>query len=194
MKDRYLDRFALYHVLSRQAQEIALFNGRLDGAKVQAFLDTLIPPDDIDAAFICGPSTMIDAVEAALLERGVPRERVHAERFGVPVGDATAAAKPRKHAAVAGDVALTVVLDGKSHEVPMAGDAKVLDSALSAGLDLPYACKGGVCCTCRAKVLEGRVEMDKNFTLEDWEIQQGFVLTCQARPLTQRVVVSYDER
>ncbi|RYP50666.1 hypothetical protein DL770_011082 [Monosporascus sp. CRB-9-2] len=108
---------------------------------------------------------MIDAVEAALLERGVPRDRVHAERF-----------------------------DGKSHEVPMAGDAKVLDSALSAGLDLPYACKGGVCCTCRAKVLEGRVEMDKNFTLEDWEIQQGFVLTCQARPLTQRVVVSYDER
>jgi ring-1,2-phenylacetyl-CoA epoxidase subunit PaaE len=110
------------------------------------------------------------------------------------VGDATAAAKPRRHAPVAGDVALTVVLDGKSHEVPMAGDAKVLDSALNAGLDLPYACKGGVCCTCRAKVLEGRVEMDKNFTLEDWEIQQGFVLTCQARPLTQRVVVSYDER
>jgi ring-1,2-phenylacetyl-CoA epoxidase subunit PaaE len=194
LKDRYLDRFALYHVLSRQAQEIALFNGRLDGAKVRDFLDTLIPPDDIDAAFICGPSTMIDAVEAALLERGVPRDRVHAERFGVPVGDATAAAKPRRHAAVAGDVALTVVLDGKSHEVPMAGDAKVLDSALNAGLDLPYACKGGVCCTCRAKVLEGRVEMDKNFTLEDWEIQQGFVLTCQARPLTQRVVVSYDER
>ena len=199
LKDRYLDRFALYHVLSRQAQEIALFNGRLDGAKAHAFLDALIPPEDIDAAFICGPSTMIDAVEAALLERGVPREQVHAERFGVPVGDTSTesaewAKRARKRAAVAGDVALTVVLDGKSHEVPMAGDAKVLDSALSAGLDLPYACKGGVCCTCRAKVLEGRVEMEKNFTLEDWEIQQGFVLTCQARPLTQRVVVSYDER
>lgn len=131
LKDRYLDRFALYHVLSRQAQEIALFNGRLDGAKAHAFLDALIPPDDIDAAFICGPSTMIDAVEAALLERGVPRERVHAERFGVPVGDVSATAKPRKHGAVAGEVALTVVLDGKSHEVPMAGDAKVLDSALN---------------------------------------------------------------
>ncbi|MBB6583860.1 1,2-phenylacetyl-CoA epoxidase subunit PaaE [Ralstonia solanacearum] len=192
LKDRYLDRFALYHVLSRQPQEIALFNGRLDGDKARAFLDTLIPPDEIDAAFICGPSTMIDAVEAALLERGVPRERVHAERFGVPVGDA--GARPRRPSAVAGEVALTVVLDGKSHPVPMAGDAKVLDSALAAGLDLPYACKGGVCCTCRAKVLEGRVEMEKNFTLEDWEIRQGFVLTCQARPLTQRVVVSYDER
>lgn len=192
LKDRYLDRFALYHVLSRQPQEIALFNGRLDGDKARAFLDTLIPPDDIDAAFICGPSTMIDAVEAVLLARGVAREHVHAERFGVPVGDASA--KPRKPAAVAGDVALTVVLDGKSHHVPMAGDGKVLDSALAAGLDLPYACKGGVCCTCRAKVLEGRVEMEKNFTLEDWEIRQGFVLTCQARPLTERVVVSYDER
>lgn len=193
LKDRYLDRFALYHVLSRQSQEIALFNGRLDADKVRAFLSTLIPPDDIDAAFVCGPSTMIDAVEAALLDAGVPRERVHAERFGVPVGAAGTAA-PRRKAAIAGEIDLTVVLDGKSHHVPMAGDAKVLDSALGAGLDLPYACKGGVCCTCRAKVLEGRVEMEKNFTLEDWEIQQGFVLTCQARPLTQHVVVSYDER
>jgi|UniRef100_C6BKZ5 ring-1,2-phenylacetyl-CoA epoxidase subunit PaaE len=192
LKDRYLDRFALYHVLSRQPQEVTLFNGRLDADKVRAFLATLIPPADIDAAFICGPSSMIDAVERALVEAGVPRARVHAERFGVPVGDGPV--KPRQRAAVAGEVALTVVLDGKSHEVPMSGDAKVLDSALGAGLDLPYACKGGVCCTCRAKVLEGRVEMEKNFTLEDWEIEQGFVLTCQARPLTQRVVVSYDDR
>jgi ring-1,2-phenylacetyl-CoA epoxidase subunit PaaE len=87
-----------------------------------------------------------------------------------------------------------VVIDGKTHHLSMRADDHVLDAALDAGLDLPYSCKGGVCCTCRARVLEGRVEMDKNFTLEPWEIQRGFVLTCQSRPLTDKVVVSYDDR
>ncbi|MEN7531276.1 1,2-phenylacetyl-CoA epoxidase subunit PaaE [Cupriavidus sp. DL-D2] len=196
LKNQYLSRFTLYHVLSRQPQEVDLLHGRLDGQRVTAFLQTLLPVDDIDAAFVCGPASMIDEVEDALKTAGLDPHKIHAERFGVPL------AQPRRAVAAqhdatgdAGTAELVIVLDGKQHKMrlPMA-DANVLDTALSAGLDLPYACKGGVCCTCRAKVLEGKVEMEKNYTLEPWEMEKGFVLTCQARALTPRVVVSYDER
>ncbi|CAG9183621.1 1,2-phenylacetyl-CoA epoxidase subunit PaaE [Cupriavidus respiraculi] len=195
LKNRYLARFTLYHVLSRQPQEVDLLHGRLDQARVKAFLETLIPVDDIDAAFVCGPASMIDEVEAALKDAGLDPHRIHAERFGVPVARAPKPAAAHDHAHHAGTAELVVVLDGKQHRMrlPME-DANVLDTALAAGLDLPYACKGGVCCTCRAKVLEGEVEMEKNYTLEPWEMDKGFVLTCQARALTPRVVVSYDER
>jgi len=197
LKNQYLSRFTLYHVLSRQPQEVDLLHGRLDRARVATFLDTLIPPDSIDAAFVCGPASMIDEVEAALREAGVDPHRIHAERFGVPMPAAPArrpAASPAG-ASDAGTAELVVVLDGKQHAMRLPlQDANVLDTALAAGLDLPYACKGGVCCTCRAKVLEGKVEMEKNYTLEPWEMEKGFVLTCQARALTPRVVVSYDER
>ena len=196
LKNQYLARFTLYHVLSRQPQEVDLLHGRLDRERVAAFLQTLLPVDDIDAAFVCGPASMIDEVEDALKAAGVDPPRIHAERFGVPL------AQPRRPAAgqdlpadAAHTAELVIVLDGKQHKMrlPM-GDAKVLDTALAAGLDLPYACKGGVCCTCRAKVLEGEVDMEKNYTLEPWEMEKGFVLTCQARALTPRVVVSYDDR
>ena len=193
LKNQYLSRLTLYHVLSRQPQEVDLLHGRLDRERVAAFLQTLLPVDDIDAAFVCGPASMIDEVEEALKSAGLDPHRIHAERFGVPL------TQPRRVAPAATDQAgtaeLVVVLDGKQHKMrlPMT-DAKVLDTALAAGLDLPYACKGGVCCTCRAKVLEGEVEMEKNYTLEPWEMEKGFVLTCQARALTPRVVVSYDDR
>lgn len=194
LKNQYLARFTLYHVLSRQPQEVDLLHGRLDHARVTAFLQTLIPVESIDAAFVCGPASMIDDVEAALRDAGLDPHRIHAERFGVPV-DRQKRAPAHAHADHAGTAELVVVLDGKQHtmRLPME-DGKVLDTALAAGLDLPYACKGGVCCTCRAKVLEGQVEMEKNYTLEPWEMEKGFVLTCQARALTPRVVVSYDER
>ena len=201
LKDRHPARLTLLHLLSRQPQEFALFNGRLDQAKVADLLAGLLPPAHIDEAFVCGPEGMIDGVEAALLAAGLPRERVHTERFfsadridivrrdvgAVPAGRAAA---QRAEA----PVQLDVVMDGKIHHFGMAAGDRVLDVALEGGLDLPYSCKGGVCCTCRARVLEGRVHMDKNFTLEAWEVDKGFVLTCQARPLTPRVVVSYDER
>lgn len=196
LKNAYLSRFTLYHVLSRQPQEVDLLHGRLDRARVGRFLSTLLPVDDIDAAFVCGPASMIDEVELALREAGLDAHRIHAERFGVPA-PAAAVPAPRAQCAetAAGGSDLVVVLDGKQHRMRLPGpDAKVLDTALAAGLDLPYACKGGVCCTCRARVLEGEVEMEKNYTLEAWEMAKGFVLTCQARALTPRVVVSYDER
>ncbi len=198
LKDRYPTRLSLVHVLSRQDQETPLLNGRLDAAKVEALLASLIPPLGISEAFICGPTGMMDAVEQALLRAGMPRERVHTERFFAGDGtEAPARAVPRPvadGAPTAGSIPLQVVLDGKTHSLAMNPQDKVLDAALAAGLDLPYACRGGVCCTCRARVLEGEVAMDKNFTLEPWEMAQGFVLTCQARPLSGKLVVSYDER
>lgn len=198
LKDRYPDRFTMIHILSRQAQEVDLLQGRIDKQKVLDIVAALLPAKSMDEVFICGPEAMIEATEQGLLEAGVPASRIYTERF--TTGAAMAAkvqadvdAKSRQVDAAKG-IRLTVVLDGKQHEVPLGRDERVLDAALNAGLDLPYSCKAGVCCTCRGKVLDGRVEMEKNFTLQDDEMAQGFVLTCQARALTDRLVVSFDER
>ena len=191
LKDRYLTRFALYNVFSREQQDIDLFNGRLDRAKVQGFLATLVPVDTIDEAFVCGPATMIDDVEQALVEAGVPRAHVHAERFGVP-GAATTAPVDDADAAQA---RIGIVIDGVRREIDFhPGQHSILDAGRAAGLDLPYSCKGGMCSTCRGKLLEGRVKMAKNYALEPREVEAGFVLTCQSYPLTERVLISYDER
>ena len=200
LKDRYPSRLTLIHVLSRQAQEVDLLQGRIDGDKVRAVIAALLPVGSMDEVFICGPEAMIEDTEAALLAAGVPQRQIHTERFTSPTLEALAPAERRaavaagQQKAEGGTVALTVMLDGKPNELRMGRDDHVLDAALAAGLDLPYSCKAGVCCTCRAKVIEGEVRMDKNFTLEPWEMDKGFVLTCQARPLTDRLVVSYDER
>jgi ring-1,2-phenylacetyl-CoA epoxidase subunit PaaE len=196
LKDRHPARLSLVHVLSRQPQEVQLLNGRLDEAKVTELLGALIPAAGIDEAFVCGPEAMIEGVERALKAAGVAADRIHAERFASPGTPTPARARSPGAAGVIEGHAhqLDVVIDGKTHHLTMRAGDHVLDAALDAGLDLPYSCKGGVCCTCRARVLEGRVEMDKNYTLEPWEIQRGFVLTCQSRPLSEKVVVSYDDR
>ena len=203
LKDRYPARLALLHLLSRQPQEIALLNGRIDEAKVGELLRTLLPVAGIDEAFLCGPEGMIDAAQRALLGAGLAPERVHAERFYSDGALAAPSARPIDTGTAQPPVAsadatrrtrLEIVLDGKTHTLTMGPQDRVLDVGLEAGLDLPYSCRGGVCCTCRARVLEGRAGMERNFTLEPSEIEQGFVLTCQARPLTPTLVVSYDER
>lgn len=200
LKDKYKNRLTLIHVLSRQAQEVPLLEGRIDAAKVQQLIDTLLPAKSMDEVFVCGPEAMIDAVQGALTSAGVPAERIYSERFTSPTlenltPDARRAAVVQPDPeAPAGQVQLTVLIDGKSHELAMRTDQHVLDVALSAGLDLPYSCKAGVCCTCRAKVLDGAVVMDKNFTLEADEMAQGFVLSCQARATSKRLLVSFDER
>jgi ring-1,2-phenylacetyl-CoA epoxidase subunit PaaE len=198
LKDRYPDRFTMIHVLSRQAQEVDLLQGRIDKQKVLDIVAALLPAKSMDEVFVCGPEAMIEATEQGLLQAGVPASRIYTERF--TTGPAMAAkvqadvdAKPRQLDARKG-IQLSVVLDGKQHDMALGSDEHVLDAALNAGLDLPYSCKAGVCCTCRAKVLEGQVAMDKNFTLEADEMAQGFVLTCQARALTPRLVVSFDDR
>jgi len=200
LKDRYAGRLTLIHILSRQAQEVPLLEGRIDGEKVRALIGTLLPVASMDEVFICGPEAMIEATEAALLDAGVRPDRVHTERFTSPTLEALPAGVRETvvlgHPALPtdGDVALTVLLDGKRHPLRMNKHERVLDVALNAGLDLPWSCRGGVCCTCRAKVMEGSVQMEKNFTLEPWETDKGFVLSCQARPTSNQLVVSFDER
>jgi ring-1,2-phenylacetyl-CoA epoxidase subunit PaaE len=199
LKDRYPARLTLIHILSRQAQEVDLLRGRIDAAKVRALVAALLPAQSMDEVFICGPEGMIDATQSALLECGVPARNIHTERFTSPRLEAVPPAQ--RHAAsvqltpeAVGSIALMLTLDGKQHALHMRADQHVLDVALAAGLDLPYSCRAGVCCTCRAKVTSGAVVMDRNFTLEPWEIDKGFVLTCQARPTTSEVVVNFDER
>jgi len=199
LKDRYPNRLTLIHVLSRQAQEVPLLEGRIDEAKVKEIVASLLPAASMDEVFICGPEAMIEATEKALLEVGVPARNIRTERFTSPTLEALPADARKQvvlgHAPESkGDVSLTVVLDGKMHQMQMSSTDKILDVALAAGLDLPYSCKGGVCCTCRAKVMRGSVVMEKNFTLEKWEAEQGFVLSCQAKPTSKEVVMSFDER
>ncbi len=198
LKDRYPDRLTLIHVLSRQAQEVPLLQGRIDSDKVRDLIAALLPARSMDEVFICGPEAMIEATEAALLAADVPAHRIHTERFTTGAAMAakvqadTDAATQR--APLHQTVKLTIILDGKQHEVQIGPNDLVLDAALSAGLDLPYSCKAGVCCTCRAKVLQGQATMDKNFTLEASDMAQGFVLSCQARACTPELVVTFDER
>jgi ring-1,2-phenylacetyl-CoA epoxidase subunit PaaE len=193
LKNQHIARVRLIHILSAQPQEASLFNGRISGDKVNELLRALIPPVSIDQAYVCGPASMIDEVEAALLAADIPSTQIHTERFGVPnyrlIQDVISPVSSNKVAT------LRVQLDGTIRTMPFAfGGAALLDVALSNGLDLPYACKGGVCCTCRAKVLEGEVKMEKNYTLEKWEIEKGFVLTCQCLPVSDSILVSFDER
>jgi ring-1,2-phenylacetyl-CoA epoxidase subunit PaaE len=200
LKDRYPSRLTLIHILSRQAQEVPLLEGRIDAAKVQAIIDAFLPVGSMDEVFVCGPEAMIEATEQALLSAGLKADRIHTERFGSPTLDALTpearaqAVLGQPATRVQGEVQLTVVLDGKPYNLPMNRNEKILDIALSLGLDLPYSCKAGVCCTCRCKVMEGTTDMEKNFTLEKPEVEQGFILSCQARPTSGRVVVSFDER
>ena len=192
LKNRYLTRLSLFNLYSAEEQETPIFNGRLDQEKIATFVKNLIPVDQIDEAFICGPGEMIDDVEKALLKAGLSGHSIHLERFGVANGQA------QTHVAAPGDAAqarIVVIQDGLKREMDFkVGDPSILDVAIKNGMDLPYSCKGGVCCTCRAKVLEGEVRMDRNFSLEPEDVAAGYVLTCQSHPLTEKVVVSFDDR
>lgn len=193
LKDRYLGRLSVMHVLSREEQDIPILNGRLDGDKVRALVTHLLPAATVDHAFVCGPAGMIDDVTATLASLGLPPERIHVERFVAAEGG-----RPRRAPApVAPDApaahTAVLVLDGNRREVPVAAGEAIVDAAIRAGLDLPFACKGGMCATCRAKIVEGAATMDVNYSLEPWELKAGFVLTCQAHPTTPRIVVDYDQ-
>ena len=192
LKDRYLGRLSVFHVLSQEEQDIPVLNGRLDAAKTTLLLTHIVPASAVDHVFICGPLGMSEAVEAACAELGMPPERVHVERFVSEFGGKPRA-KPAAPAPDAPSRTASLIVDGKRREVPVREGEAILDAALRAGLDLPYACKGGMCSTCRAKVVEGEVAMDLNYSLEPWETQAGFVLTCQSHPKTDRVVIDYDQ-
>ena len=194
LKNRHLTRLVLHPVFSREGIDSPLNTGRLDAAKITTLLRLVGPVGLVDQAFICGPHAMNDEAEAALKAAGIAPERIHVERFGIP----PTAADATLHAPKAGDATtavITIVRDGLSRDVAFQpSDESILAAAGRAGLDVPYSCRSGVCATCRAKVLQGRVRMDRNFALEQADLDAGFVLTCQAHPLTDRVVVSFDER
>ncbi|MEO7564098.1 MAG: 1,2-phenylacetyl-CoA epoxidase subunit PaaE [Sphingomicrobium sp.] len=192
LKDRFMGRFELYHFLSDEEQDIDLFNGMLDHATCSAAIEQLVSdPVEIAHWFICGPGPMMDAAEEALLERGVDKARVHIERFtaGRPSAAVTAALSQAQAEAAGLNVAVT--LDGRTRRIDFNGE-NILDSALEAGLSAPFACKAGVCATCRAKVLSGKVEMAVHYGLSDEEVAAGYVLTCQSVPVGDGVAVDYD--
>jgi ring-1,2-phenylacetyl-CoA epoxidase subunit PaaE len=190
LKDSFPARFHLVHVLSREPQLSPLLSGRLDAQRLRAILDSgLIDTDTVAQWYLCGPYGLVLDAQGVLAERGVPGSTVHSELFHVedePVPPRTGAAPERSAATV------TIRLDGRQSTFPMAADERVLDAALRVRGELPYACKGGVCSTCRAKVVEGAVTMAHNYALEPDELAAGYVLTCQSSPTTDRLVVDYD--
>jgi len=205
LKNRYMDRFALHHVLSREKTEIPLYQGRIDAIKCRELSDKLIDLAVMDEIYICGPGEMIFTIRDWLEQQGIDKKKIHFELFhtqearpadrtsGGSAGTSPIAEKGRS---LAGKVShVTVRLDGNSFDFNLPYDGEsVLDAALMEGADLPYACKGGVCCTCRAKLAEGQVEMEVNYALEAEEVAAGFILTCQSHPRTERVLIDFDAR
>ena len=191
LKDRFMQRFSLFHVISGEEQDIPILHGRLDGEKVRVLLRSLVPASHVDHVFICGPTGMSEDIEATCKDIGIAEDRIHVERFVSGLGG-----KPRAKAVVSAGAPpkalASLVIDGKRREVPVAEGESILDAALRAGMDLPFACKGGMCSTCRAKLVEGDAQMEVNYSLEPWELKAGFILTCQARPVSEKVVVDYD--
>lgn len=194
LKDRFMGRLSVFHVLSQEQQDVPILNGRLDDAKVRLLLRHMVPVETIDHAFLCGPTGMSDEIEATLLDMGLRPDQVHVERFVSALGGKPRPKPTPTPTQVAAPYATAaLVADGKRSEIPVAENESVLDAALRAGLDLPYACKGGMCSTCRARLVEGTAEMTLNFSLEPWEIKAGFVLTCQAHPTSPHVLIDYDQ-
>jgi len=191
LKNLYPDRLSVHHVLSRESLGSELFKGRLDATKCRRFGQVFFNPAEVDAFFLCGPEEMVFAVKDELTELGTDPKKVHFELF------TTAGIKNKPAATDAHrtsfEASITVIQDGAQFDFELPSDGStLLDAAMRAGADLPFSCKGGVCSTCKARILEGKVEMDVNYGLEPDEVEAGYVLTCQAHPVTKRVVVSFD--
>jgi ring-1,2-phenylacetyl-CoA epoxidase subunit PaaE len=197
LKDSHLGRLTVHHVLTREAQDIPLLHGRLDAGRIKTLVQASFPAQKIDHAFLCGPQGVIDAAKTALAKLGVPQRRVHVELFTPSLPSASPASRPLRKAqggkALAAIAEATVKLDGATHRFPVAAGEGVIDAGLRAGLELPFSCKGGMCCTCRAKLVSGTVEMVQNYSLEAWEMEKGFVLACQSRPTSAEVTLDFDE-
>jgi len=200
LKNRYMTRLVLHHVFSDEHTDSPLGHGVMNREKIGEFLQTVVPAAGIDHAYVCGPFQMNDEAEAAMLAAGVPEERIHIERFGIALPSATSTGQVGAvvHEALPGDAKqarITIVRDGLQREIAFTeGQPSILDAASAAGLEVPFSCTSGVCGTCRAKLVEGEVRMERNFALDKNEVAAGFVLTCQAHPLTERVTLSFDER
>jgi len=192
LKDLYRERLNLVFVLSREQQDIELFNGRIDRAKCDLLFTKWIDPADVDYAFICGPHGMMQDVSASLQAHGVPPSHIKTELFATSLPKVQ---RPQTthHALGRDECEVTVIQDGRTRQFTMKKAENVLEAGLAQGLELPYSCKGGVCSTCRCKVVNGDVDMDANFALEDYEIARGFRLMCQSYPVTDKLVIDFDQ-
>jgi ring-1,2-phenylacetyl-CoA epoxidase subunit PaaE len=192
LKDKHLGRLEIYHFLDQEEQDIDLFNGMLNRERLEEAIVHLVPDAaDVNGWFICGPGPMMDAAEGALLDRSIARERIHIERFTADRPPEAVAREIAELQTKAEGVTVAVTLDGRTRRVPFTA-GNILDSARAAGLPAPFACKAGVCATCRAKVTRGNVEMAARYGLTDEEVAAGYVLTCQSVPLGDGVAVDYD--
>ena len=202
LKDQYLERLALHFVMSREPQEVELYNGRLDPERLRQFAAVLFEPRQVREYFLCGPGDMIEQLSGTLAQLGVDGARVHAEHFTLDTAGgaaearvAAAPAAPAPHEAVAGFAEVTIHMDGRRRTFSMKmDDETVLDAAARAGIELPFSCRAGVCSTCRTKVVRGEVAMAQNYALEDWELEQGYVLACQSQVKTPTLELDYDEK
>lgn len=193
LKNKFIDRLSIHYLLSREHPGSELFYGRIDADKCQRFCETLIDLEEADEFFLCGPEAMINAVKNTLESHGIPRKKIHFELFTSPLGPLGLSSNTAKKERTNVQSVVTIIADGQSLQLQLDDpNITILDAALKAGADLPFACKGGVCCTCKAKVLEGKVEMEVNYALEPEEVEAGFVLTCQSHPQTKTVTVDFD--
>lgn len=202
LKNRYLDRLSLHFLMSREPQEAEIYNGKLDAGHIRQLAASFLAPGEVDEYFVCGPGDMIDTVSHTLRDLGVPSDRIRAEHFTVTTTAHAAAEAATEKAPVSvappgaapGIAEITIIMDGRrrSFTMPMNSET-VLDAAARAGLDLPFSCRAGVCSTCRTKVVRGEVAMDQNYALEEWELEQGYVLACQSRVKTPVLELDYDE-
>ncbi len=199
LKDLYVGRFTLFNVLSRNMESDApLLEGRINGDKVRALASGLLRLDTIDQIFLCGPGTMIKQARDAFLQLGVPRNRIHHEFFVAGGGAYRQEPAPRivsegRTVGLGTGTEVIATIDGIRHVFEVPVGMHVVDAALAAGVRVPYSCKGGMCCTCRARVIDGAAQMTANYSLEPWEIARGFILTCQAIPESGRLVLDYDQ-
>lgn len=190
LKDRYKERLQLVNVFSRELNDSQLLNGRIDAEKLQQLFQAGLIHSQFDHCFACGPEEMMNAVETVLPELGIERSKIHTERFNTGTAPKASAAQIESRS----EEKVNIILDGRELIVDVSKqDDSILDAALRAGADLPYACKGGVCATCKCRVLEGEVEMAINYSLEEDEVAKGYVLSCQARPTSANVRLSFDE-
>jgi ring-1,2-phenylacetyl-CoA epoxidase subunit PaaE len=189
LKDRYLDRLSITHVLSREMQDLPVLQGRLDRARIELLLRGV---PRIDHAFLCGPAAMMDEAGGTFAALGIAPGHIHREYFTPGEGGQAAPVRPRVEPSAEPAAIAEIVIDGRHHEVPLPEGMSVIDAARAQDLELPFSCKGGMCCSCRAKLVSGKAEMAVNYSLQPWEIAAGFILTCQARPLTPRLVLDYD--
>ena len=199
LKDQYPQRLALYFLMSREPQDVELFNGRLDAQKVGVLGRELFDARGVDAYFLCGPDTMIDSVREGLMGSGrravAHSQRALRERCDRRGSRAEARPTARATAQAQAQTQVTVVMDGRRRTFEMASDGTtVLEAAEQAGLELPYSCRAGVCSTCRTRVVRGAVTMMTNYALEPWEVEAGYVLCCQALPAAPELEITYDER